>query len=128
MTDSAPSDIQLAAPELASATSHGPACPSRARGRAGAAIALVLLACLIAVARLHTYNEPFERDITSYILQAREIVHGKKLYTDLPNEYRPPAIYATWAVVEAIVGRGPLPVYVANVLATVTTMLGVYVA
>jgi hypothetical protein len=44
---------------------------------------LIALCILIALARLHTYNEPFERDLMTYAVMAHEMLAGRELYSDL---------------------------------------------
>ncbi len=69
-------------------------------------VILMLLAGVIAVARLHTYHEPMERDLATYLLIGREMLNGRELYSDLWN-HKPPAIHATYAAAVAIAGPGP---------------------
>jgi hypothetical protein len=89
---------------------------------------LLILAALcvcIAIMRMHTYNEPFERDITSHAVIAHEMLAGRQLYSDLWDS-KPPAIFVTYAIADALVGYGPLEVYFIGVVAAVVTLLGVY--
>ena len=86
-------------------------------------IVLVALAVLIAALRLHTYNEPFERDITSHAVIAHEMLAGRPLYSDLWDS-KPPAIFVTYALADALVGYGPAEVYFIGVAAAVITLLG----
>ena len=44
---------------------------------------LTALALLIVVARLYTYHEPLERDITSAAVIAQELLSGRSLYADM---------------------------------------------
>ena len=88
-------------------------------------IVLVALAVLIAALRLHTYNEPFERDITSHAVIAHEMLAGRPLYSDLWDS-KPPAIFVTYALADALVGYGPAEVYFIGVAAAVITLLGCY--
>lgn len=44
---------------------------------------LICFCVLIALARLHTYDEPFERDILTYAVFAHEMLAGRELYSDL---------------------------------------------
>jgi len=86
---------------------------------------LVALAVLIALLRLHTYNEPFERDITSHAVIAHEMLAGRALYCDLWDS-KPPAIFVTYALADALVGYGPAEVYFIGVVAAIITLLGCY--
>ncbi|MEE9371170.1 MAG: hypothetical protein V3W45_06850 [Sedimentisphaerales bacterium] len=88
-------------------------------------LALVILSSFIAIMRLHTYEEPVERDIGNHAVIAHEILQGRKLYSDLWDS-KPPAIFVTYAVADAIVGYGPGSVYLVGVVAAIITLLGVY--
>jgi len=90
-------------------------------------IVLGALALLIAVARLHTYHEPLERDITSAAVIAHEMLGGRALYADM-WDHKPPAIHVTHALAILLVGHGPGAIYLLNVGAAIATLLGVYVA
>jgi Dolichyl-phosphate-mannose-protein mannosyltransferase len=96
-------------------------------GRRLTAAALLVLGATIAVARLHTFDEPLERDITTYAVIGHELLAGRRLYSDL-WDHKPPAIHLTFAAAEAVAGYGPREVYLLNVLAGLATMLGVWAA
>ncbi|MEZ5583819.1 MAG: hypothetical protein R3F37_14680 [Candidatus Competibacteraceae bacterium] len=51
----------------------------------------MLLALLILISRLPTFNEAFERDIMLYMVMADGLLHGRPLYAEL-LEFRPPAV------------------------------------
>ncbi len=101
------------------------AAASSAKWRYLPVIVLVALAIFIAVLRLHTYNEPFERDITSHAVIAHEMLAGRQLYCDLWDS-KPPAIFVTYALADALVGYGPGEVYFIGVVAAIITLLGCY--
>ena len=86
---------------------------------------LTALCVCIAIMRLHTYNEPFERDITSHAVIAHEMLAGRQLYSDLWDS-KPPAIFVTYATADILVGYGPLQVYFIGVMAAIVTLLGIY--
>lgn len=90
-------------------------------------LTLVALAALIAVARLHTYHEPLERDITGAAVIGHELLAGRALYTDM-WDHKPPALHLTHALAILIAGYGPGAIYLLNVIAALTTLLGVYAA
>ncbi|HKQ65320.1 MAG TPA: hypothetical protein VJZ73_09955 [Methylomirabilota bacterium] len=92
-----------------------------------AAAAVVALALVIALARLHTYDEPLERDITSAAVIGHELLAGRSLYADM-WDHKPPAIHVSHAVAILLVGYGPGAVYLLNVTAAIITLVGVYVA
>jgi hypothetical protein len=88
---------------------------------------LCALAALLSLARLHTYDEPLERDITTYAVIGHELLAGRPLYSDL-WDHKPPAVHVAYAAAELVAGYGPRAVYLLNVAASVATLLGVYAA
>ena len=90
-------------------------------------LALLALAALIVGSRIHTYNEPLERDITTYAVIAHEMLGGKSLYTDL-WDHKPPAIHVTYAAAELIAGYGRNSIFLLSVAAAVLTMVACYFA
>src|SRR5215510_7497395 len=91
------------------------------------ALAVLGLALVIATARLHTYHEPLERDITSAAVIGHEMLAGRSLYVDV-WDHKPPAIHVTHAVAILLAGYGPGAVYLLNVAAAIATLGGVYLA
>jgi len=89
----------------------------------------VLTACFaaIVVVRLHTFDEPVERDIAAYMVVGNELLHGKRLYSEI-WDHKPPAIHYAYASAIAAVGFGPQAVYLLGLLTSGITLLGVYVA
>lgn len=87
----------------------------------------LLFAVLLALARLHTFGEPPERDITTYAVIGHELLAGRSLYTDL-WDHKPPAVHLTFALAESTVGYGLGAVYLLNVGAAVLSLLGVMLA
>lgn len=110
---------------IAHALSEVEGVASSAKWRYLPPIILVALAVFIALLRLHTYNEPFERDITSHAVIAHEMLAGRQLYCDLWDS-KPPAIFVTYALADALVGYGPGEVYFIGVVAAIITLLGCY--
>ncbi|BAP55022.1 hypothetical protein THII_0725 [Thioploca ingrica] len=88
---------------------------------------LISLGLLIALARFHTYDEPFERDLMTYAVMAHEMLAGRELYSDL-WDIKPPGIYLTYAAAELIAGYGPNSIYLLNIVAAIITLFGVYFA
>lgn len=88
-------------------------------------LVLVILSSFIAIMRLHTYEEPVERDIGSHAVIGHELLQGRKLYSDLWDS-KPPAIFVTYAIADALVGYGPGSVYFVGVAAAIITLLGAY--
>src|SRR6266404_4544012 len=89
--------------------------------------AIAGLCGLIFFARLHTYDEPLERDLTTYAVIAHEMLNGKTLYTDL-WDHKPPAIYVTYAAAELIAGYGRDSIFLMNVSAGFATLVACYFA
>ena len=90
-------------------------------------IILAVLSVFIAGLRVHTYNEPFERDITSHAVIAHELLGGRSLYSDLWDS-KPPAIFVTYALGDVLAGYGPSQVYFIGVAAAIITLIGCYQA
>ena len=85
------------------------------------------LAALIVFVRLHTYNEPLERDITTYAVIAHEMLGGRAIYADL-WDHKPPAIHLTYAAAELIAGYGRDSVFLINVAGALAILLTCYFA
>ena len=81
---------------------------------------------LIVLARLHTYNEPTDRDIGTYAVIAHEMLHGGRLYEGLLLDQKPPALHFTYATAEALVGYGRQELYLLGVTAAIATLFGAY--
>lgn len=103
--------------------------PNESSARPGAVplVFLALLAVLVAAIRLYSYDEPLERDLTTYAVVAHEMLQGRELYSDL-WDHKPPLVHLTYALGELAAGYGPGEAYFLGVMSTVITMLGVYVA
>ena len=89
--------------------------------------ALLGLCTLIFFLRLHTYEEPLERDLTTYAVIAHEMLNGKNLYSDL-WDHKPPAIHVTYATAELIAGYGRDSIFLMNVVAAFATLFACYLA
>ena len=89
--------------------------------------ALAGLYALIFFLRLHTYDEPLERDLTTYAVIAHEMLNGKNLYSDL-WDHKPPAIHVTYAAAELIAGYGRNSIFLMNVAAAMATLMACYFA
>src|SRR5207248_495630 len=86
---------------------------------------LVGLCALIFSQRLRTYNEPLERDLTTFAVIAHEMLNGKNLYSDL-WDHKPPAIHVTYAAAEMIAGYGRDSIFLMNVVAALATLFVCY--
>src|SRR5207237_10441068 len=91
------------------------------------AAGLIALCALIFSLRLHTYDEPLERDLTTYAVIAHEMLNGKNLYSDL-WDHKPPAIHVTYAAAEWIAGYGRGSIFLMNVAAAMATLVACYFA
>jgi len=88
---------------------------------------LLGLACFIAFARYHTYNEPLEHDITTAVVMSNEMRFGRLYYSDL-WENKPPLQYVTFIVAQSLFGYGRGSLYALNVTLGIITLLGVFAA
>lgn len=91
------------------------------------ALVLVALAATLVAARLHTYDEPLQTDITGAAVIGHELLAGRALYADM-WDHKPPALHLTHAVAIALVGYGPGAIFALNIAAGLVTLLGVYAA
>jgi hypothetical protein len=88
-------------------------------------LALSVLTALLAFLRLHTFDEPLERDLTTYAIVAHEVLSGRALYSEV-WDHKPPAVYVTYGLAEVIAGYGPRAIYLLGVTAAVATLFGVF--
>ena len=90
-------------------------------------LALIFVACLgwIVLVRLHTADEPLERDICTQILMGRVLADGGKLYVDT-LEFKPPGMFVIWQIIHQLVGTGSTVVLWVNILVTAGTLLAMY--
>src|SRR5438067_1335525 len=102
----------------------------RGQDKLGTTLSIAVIAGLsglIIFARLHTYGEPLERDLTTYAVIAHEMLGGKTLYTDV-WDHKPPAVYLTYAAAELIAGYGRDSIFLLNISAGLATLLACYFA
>ena len=88
---------------------------------------LILFSVIILCLRIHTYHEPLERDLATYSVMAREMHHGRLLYSDL-WDHKPPAIHLTYFLAQSIAGFGSGSVYLLGASAAIVTLFGIYFA
>ena len=86
---------------------------------------LALLTIVMGLMRSYTYDEPFERDITTHAVIAHELLNGKTLYEDIWSD-RTPLIQWTYALGEVIMGYGLDSIYFLWILSAFITLCGVY--
>lgn len=101
--------------------------PSEHRAGLSCWIPLVICAVAIAGLRLHTYNEPLERDITWYAVLGHELLAGRSFYSDLWF-HKPPGAKVAFAAAEVVAGYGSGSIYLLNVSSAVAVLIGVYFA
>ena len=99
------------------------------RRRKTVLLGLVFLACLawIVLTRLHTAEEPLDRDICTQILMGRVLADGGRLYVDT-LEFKPPGMFVIWQVIHQLVGTSPQVVVWTNILVTTLSLIGVFMA
>lgn len=90
-------------------------------------LVLALLALAIVALRAHTWDEPFETDITGAAVIGQALLDGRLLYSDL-WDHKPPALHVTHAAAIWIAGFGPWSIYTIGVTVSVITLLGVHAA
>ena len=100
--------------------------PSRARTLV-VAIALAAIGALVLLERLHTWRQPIERDVATYAVIAREMRHGRDLYTDLWDN-KPPLLYGVFAVAQVVAGDGIGSILLVGVSCAITTALALFAA
>jgi hypothetical protein len=101
---------------------------SRASGRGWVVLlVLLVLAGAIAALRLHTFHEPIERDLITYMMVGHAMNKGGWTYID-GWEIKPPGVYALYALAEWAAGFGEPEIYALTVVASIATLIGVYVA
>ena len=87
----------------------------------------VLCFLWIAFIRLHTADEPLDRDVSTQILMGRVLAEGGKMYVDT-IEFKPPGMFVIWQVIHQLVGTSPEVVVWVNILVTTFTLVGVFLA
>lgn len=90
-------------------------------------VALITLAIVLAILRLHYLDWPPNRDVTTYAVIAREVMEGKQLYTDV-WDHKPPAVFVTFGLAQAVLGYGPATLYALNLIAGLAVLLAVFQA
>lgn len=88
-------------------------------------LALIALAVLLAVLRLHYLDWPPNRDVTTYSVIARELLEGEQLYADV-WDHKPPAVFVTFGLAQAALGYGPVTLYALNLIAGLAVLFAVF--
>ena len=92
-------------------------------------LVLILLAVIcgaIALGRLHTYDEPLDRDVATYLVIGGEMLHGRALYTDLWDN-KPPALYAPFASAQIVARVPTAAVFLVGLVCAWTTAIALFV-
>jgi hypothetical protein len=90
-------------------------------------IVFVLLIIVVILTRYQFIDEPLERDITGYAVNANEMLNGKYLYSDL-TDHHPPGSYTTFYLFQLFFGFGQFTVFVIGVTFSLLAMTGIYTA
>jgi hypothetical protein len=88
----------------------------------GPASALLALGTVLTVLSLHFYDWPPNRDITTYATMAQELIKGKALYVDV-WDLKPPAIFATYMMVQWLVSSKPLQILLLDLLPSIVVLV-----
>ena len=88
--------------------------PQRSASERFVLLFLLGLSCFIFVARLHTYNEPVEHDITTAAVIANEMRAGRHYYSEV-WENKPPAVHIANVIAQDLFGYGRGSIYALNV-------------
>jgi hypothetical protein len=88
---------------------------------------LAVICVLIALGRLHGYEEPLDRDVATYVVIGGEMLHGRALYTDLWDN-KPPALYAAFAAAQVVARDPAAVVFLVGLTCAWTTAIALFVA
>lgn len=90
-------------------------------------IVFALLVAVIVWSRYQFIDEPLERDITGYAINANEMLNGEYLYSYL-TDHHPPGSYSTFYLFQLLFGFGQFTVFLIGVTFSLLTMIGIYAA
>jgi len=101
--------------------------PTRASPLPGALVPILLavIAGGIALGRVHTYDEPLDRDVATYVLIGGEMFHGRALYADLWDN-KPPALYGAFAAAQFLATEPHTVVFLVGLLCAWATAIALY--
>jgi hypothetical protein len=85
----------------------------------------VFLGVLVVAQRVHTAAEPFDRDVATYSVIARELRAGRELYSDL-WDHKLPFLYVAYAAAQVVGGEGAGGVLVIGCAAALLTLFSLY--
>src|SRR6185295_10152187 len=103
--------------------------PSRGSSppRSLAPILLALICGAMALGRLHTYDEPLDRDVATYVVIGGEMLRGRALYTDLWDN-KPPALYAAFTAAQLVARDPAAVVFLVGLACAWATTIALFVA
>jgi hypothetical protein len=90
-------------------------------------ILLAVICGVIALGRLHTYDEPIDRDIATYAVIGGEMLHGRALYSDLWDS-KPPALYAAFAAAQLVARDPTAAIFLVGLACAWATALALFAA
>jgi len=88
-------------------------------------VTLLLLIAAVIFLRLHSLNEPLERDLTTYAYISHHILDGEKLYTEL-WDHKPPGIYTVYMMAELLWGYDQRAVVYLGIVSSLVSLLFLY--
>ena len=86
---------------------------------------LFLLISIMVFLRLHSLDEPLERDLTTYAYISHHILDGEKLYTEL-WDHKPPGIYTAYMMAELFWGYDQRAVVYLGIVSSLVSLLFLY--
>ncbi len=93
----------------------------------GVLFSFCLLILAIIILRLHTLDEPLERDLTTYAIIGNGIFHSKIPYVDL-WDHKPPLIYMIYGIFDLIFGMNKWSIFILNILVNIGILFAIYTA
>ncbi|MEE9614198.1 MAG: hypothetical protein V3W31_04490, partial [Thermodesulfobacteriota bacterium] len=90
--------------------------------KSSCAAIFLAIAVITVLLRLHSVDEPFERDLTTYSYTAHRLLAGDNLYTDV-WDHKPPGIYGTYMLAETLWGYEPETVVYLGITFTLVSLL-----
>ena len=88
--------------------------------------ALLAVICgMVALGRLHTYDEPLDRDVATYAVIGGEMLHGRALYSDL-WDHKPPALYGAFAAAQLLLRDPTAATFLIGLVCASATALALF--
>lgn len=86
---------------------------------------LFLLISIMVFLRLHSLEEPLERDLTTYAYISHHILDGGKLYTEV-WDHKPPGIFTVYMLAELLWGYDQRAIVYLGIIFSVVSLLFLY--